>query len=99
MKRERSTHNNLICPFVLIFPVICSMAFAGRSDETSTVKAHATLGFQSALAAGDHLVWDRNFNYFEARGLVPPGSYSHKENQRPANIAKNKAGQGVEKQE
>jgi hypothetical protein len=94
MKRDKS---NLICQF-LIFPVICSMAFAASADETSTAKAHANLGFQSPLTAGDHSVWDRNFNYFEARGLVPPGSYSHKENLRPATIATNKAGQGVGKQ-
>jgi hypothetical protein len=37
-------------------------------------------------------------DYFRARGLVPPGSYSHNENQKPATIAVNKAGQGVGEQ-
>jgi argininosuccinate synthase len=45
----------------------------------------------------DQLVWVRaqKLDYFRARGLVPPGSYSHNENQKPATIAVNKAGQGV----
>jgi hypothetical protein len=45
----------------------------------------------------DQLVWVRapKLNYFEVRGLVPPGSYSHDDNQKPATIAVNKAGQGV----
>jgi hypothetical protein len=45
----------------------------------------------------DQLVWVRaqQLDYFRARGLVPPGSYSHNENQKPATIAVNKAGQGV----
>jgi len=47
----------------------------------------------------DQLVWVRAqpVNYFEVRGLVPPGSYSHNENQEPATIAViavSKAGQG-----
>jgi hypothetical protein len=48
----------------------------------------------------DQLVWVRAqpVNYFQVRGLVPPGSYSHKENQKPATIAVNKAGQGVGEQ-
>jgi hypothetical protein len=48
----------------------------------------------------DQLVWVRAqpLNYFEVRGLVPPGSYSHNENQKPATIAVNKAGQGVGEQ-
>jgi hypothetical protein len=37
-------------------------------------------------------------DYFKVRGLVPPGSYSHNENQKPATIAVNKAGQGVGEQ-
>ena len=37
-------------------------------------------------------------NYFAVKGLVPPGSYSHNENQKPATIAVNKAGQGVGEQ-
>ena len=46
----------------------------------------------------DQVVWARTSNYFKARGLVPPGSYSHNENQKPATIAVNKAGQGVGEQ-
>jgi hypothetical protein len=48
----------------------------------------------------DQLVWVRAqpLNYFKVRGLVPPGSYSHTENQNPATIAVNKAGQGVGEQ-
>jgi hypothetical protein len=46
----------------------------------------------------DQGVWYRTSNYFNARGLVPPGSYSHNENQKPATIAVNKAGQGVGEQ-
>jgi len=48
----------------------------------------------------DQLVWVRAqpLNYFKVRGLVPPGSYSHNENQKPAIIAVNKAGQGVGEQ-
>jgi len=45
----------------------------------------------------DQLVWVRaqQLDYFRARGLMPPGSYFHNENQKPATIAVNKAGQGV----
>jgi hypothetical protein len=45
----------------------------------------------------DQLVWVRAqpVDYFRARGLRPPGSYSHNENQKPATIAVNKAVQGV----
>jgi hypothetical protein len=48
----------------------------------------------------DQLVWVRapKLNYFEVRGLVPPGSYFHNENQKPATIAVNKAGHGVGEQ-
>jgi hypothetical protein len=48
----------------------------------------------------DQLVWVRaqQLDYFRARGLMPPGSYSHSENQKPATIAVNKAGQGVGEQ-
>ena len=48
----------------------------------------------------DQLVWVRaqQLDYWRARGLVPPGSYSHNENQRPAAIAVNKAGQDVGEQ-
>src|SRR5271167_804631 len=40
----------------------------------------------------DQLVWVRAqpLNYFTVRGLVPPGSFSHNENQKPATIAVNK---------
>jgi hypothetical protein len=48
----------------------------------------------------DQLVWVRaqQLDYFKVRGLVPPGSYSHMENQKPATIAVNKARQGVGEQ-
>ena len=48
----------------------------------------------------DQLVWVRAqpLDYFKVRGLVPPGSYSHNENQKPATIAVNKGGQGVGEQ-
>ena len=48
----------------------------------------------------DQLVWVRaqQLDYFRARGLMPPGSYFHNENQEPATIAVNKAGQGVGEQ-
>jgi len=48
----------------------------------------------------DQLVWVRaqQLDYFRARGMVPPGSSSHKENQKPATIAVNKAGRGVGEQ-
>jgi hypothetical protein len=48
----------------------------------------------------DQVVWVRapKLNYFEARGLVPPGSYSHDDKQKAAAIAVNKAGQGVGEQ-
>ena len=44
----------------------------------------------------DQLVWGRaqQLDFWRARGLVPPGSYSHSENQKPATIAVNKAGRG-----
>jgi hypothetical protein len=45
----------------------------------------------------DQLVWVRaqQLDFFRARGLMPPESYFHNENQKPATIAVNKAGQGV----
>ena len=51
-------------------------------------------------AKADPPGWVRapQLNYFEVRGLVPPGSYSHTENQKSATIAVNKAGQGVGEQ-
>jgi hypothetical protein len=51
-------------------------------------------------AKTDQLVWVRAqpVDHFRAVGLVPLGSYSHNENQRPAAIAVNKAGQDVGEQ-
>ena len=48
-------------------------------------------------ARAGQLVWVRaqQLDYWRARGLVPPGSYSQNENQKPATIAVNKTGQGV----
>ena len=45
----------------------------------------------------DQLIWVRapKLNYLKVRGLVPPGSYSHGDNQKPATIALNKSGKGV----
>ena len=45
----------------------------------------------------DQVVWVRaqQLDFWRARGLVPPGSYS---NEKPATIAVNKAGQGVGEQ-
>ena len=45
----------------------------------------------------DQLVWARaqQLDFWRARGLVPPGSYSQSENQKPATIAVSKAGQAV----
>jgi hypothetical protein len=45
----------------------------------------------------DQLVWVRAqpVDYFRARGLVPPGSYSNKDNNKPATVAVSKSGQGV----
>ena len=49
------------------------------------------------VKAGE-LVSFGTMDYWRARGLMAPGSYSHKENQKPATIAVNKAGQGVGEQ-
>jgi hypothetical protein len=48
----------------------------------------------------DQQGWVRvqQLDFWRARGLVPPGSYSHNENQKPATIAVNKTGQGVGEQ-
>ena len=57
--------------------------------------------FQASLPVkADQLVWVRaqQLDSFRARGLMPPGSYFHNENQKPATIAVNKAGQGVGEQ-
>jgi hypothetical protein len=37
-------------------------------------------------------------DFFTARGLMPPGSYSHNEDQKPVTIAESKAGQGIQEQ-
>jgi hypothetical protein len=59
----------------------------------------AFFGVSLPVRAGE-LVWVRAqpLNYFQVRGLVPPGSYSHMETQKPATIAVNKAHQGVGEQ-
>ena len=51
-------------------------------------------------AKADQLVWARaeKLDFWRARGLVPPGSYSQDQSQKPATIAVNKAGQGVGEQ-
>jgi hypothetical protein len=51
-------------------------------------------------AKADPQGWVRaqQLDFWRARGLVPPGSYSHNENQKPATIAVSKAGQGVKNQ-
>ena len=48
----------------------------------------------------DQLVWVRaqQLDFWRARGLVPPGSYSQSKNQKPATIAVSSAGQGVGEQ-
>ena len=51
-----------------------------------------------ALPVGaDQLEWKTapKLNYFQVRGLVPPGSYSHHDSQVAATIAVNKSGQGI----
>ena len=51
-------------------------------------------------AKADQLVWVKaqQLDFWRARGLVPPGSYSRSENEMPATIAVNKGGQGVGEQ-
>jgi hypothetical protein len=51
-------------------------------------------------AKADQLVWVRaeKLDFWRARGLVPPGSYSQDQSQKPATIAVDKAGQGVGEQ-
>ena len=51
-------------------------------------------------AKADPPGWVRapQLDFWRARGLVPPGSYSQNENQKPATIAVSKAGQGVGEQ-
>jgi hypothetical protein len=62
----------------------------------------AALGMGAFIGVGltakaDPSGWVRaqQLDFWRARGLVPPGSYSHNENQKHATIAVNKAGQGV----
>src|SRR5215831_12460541 len=59
----------------------------------------AFFGFGLPVRA-DQIVWVRaqQMDFWRARGLVPPGSYSHSENKKPATIAVTKAGQGVGEQ-
>jgi hypothetical protein len=57
--------------------------------------------FQASLPVkADQLIWvmAQQLDSFRARGLMPPGSYFHSENQKPATIAVNKAGRGVGKE-
>jgi hypothetical protein len=51
----------------------------------------------SLPAKADQPVWVRaqQLDYFKVRGLVPPGSYSSKNNQKPATIGVIKSGTGV----
>ena len=75
-------------------------------EITNTVRCGvAALAMGAFFAVGlpakaDSPGWVRapQLNDFEVRGLVPPGSYSLTENQKPATIAVNKAGQGVGEQ-
>jgi hypothetical protein len=59
----------------------------------------AFFGVSFPVRAGE-LVWVRAqpLNYFQVRGLVPTGSYSHMETKKPATIAVNKAHRGVGEQ-
>ena len=51
-------------------------------------------------AKADPPGWVRaqQLDFWRARGLVPPGSYSYNENQKPATIAVSKAGKGAGEQ-
>jgi hypothetical protein len=56
--------------------------------------------FQASLPVkADQLVWVRaqQLDYFKVRGLVPPGSYSNKDNQKPDTIGVSKSRKGVGK--
>jgi hypothetical protein len=59
----------------------------------------ALFGVSLPVKAGQ-LVWVRTqkVDYFRARGLMPPGSYSHDENKKPAPMAVTKAGEGLRNQ-
>jgi hypothetical protein len=65
----------------------------------ATLAVGAFLGTSLPVKA-DQLVWVRaeKLDFWRARGLVPPGSFSHNENQNTTTIAVNKAGQGVGEQ-
>ena len=49
----------------------------------------------------DQLVWVRaqQLDYFKVRGLVPPGSFSNKDQQNPATIGVSQSGKGVVEKE
>ena len=80
------------------------MIFAGRkvSGMSSLGRPPTTPGEAEPVGlpvkAGP-LVWVRTqkLDYFRARGLLPPGSYSH-QNKKPATIAVTKARQGIRDQ-
>ena len=61
----------------------------------AAVVAGALFGVSLPVKA-DQLVWVRaqKLDYFRARGLMPPGSYSHDANKKPAATEVTKAGQG-----
>ena len=65
----------------------------------ATLAMGTFFGVGLPVKAGE-LVWVRAqpIDFWRARGLMPPGSYSHNENEKPATIAVNKAGQGVGEQ-
>jgi hypothetical protein len=58
----------------------------------------AFIGLELPVKADPPLWLRSQQDYFRARGLVPPGSYAHNENQKTATIAVNNAGQGVAEQ-
>jgi hypothetical protein len=51
----------------------------------------------SVPVEADTPLWVRvqNANAFKVRGLVPPGSYSNKDNRKPVTIGVSKSGKGV----
>jgi hypothetical protein len=52
MKIQQSIHTNPVRRLALIFPVICSMAFAACSDVAKTAGNHASISFQSTVTGG-----------------------------------------------
>jgi len=52
MKTQKSIHSHTLRRFVLIVPVIASMAFAACSDVAGTGGTRATVNLQSAAAGG-----------------------------------------------